>query len=159
LIPSYTIFSVFLLQANAPALVARLLERLLKSDKYAERRGAAFGVAGLVKGLGISSLKQYGIMDTLKAGVEDKAPRTREGALFGFECLCEKLGRLFEPYVIHILPLLLVCFSDPIVAVREATDNAARAIMGQLSGQGVKLVLPALMKVKRSFLLGSLSVR
>lgn len=134
-------------QANAPALVTRLLDRLLKSDKYAERRGAAFGLAGLVKGLGISSLRQYAIMDTLKAGVEDKSPRTREGALFGFEALCEKLGRLFEPYVIHILPLLLVCFSDPIVAVREATDNAARAIMGQLSGQGVKLVLPALMKV------------
>lgn len=49
--------------------------------------------------------------------------------------------------MIHILPVLLVCFSDPVVAVRDATDAAARAIMGQLSGQGVKLVLPALLKV------------
>lgn len=50
-------------------------------------------------------------------------------------------------YVIHILPVLLICFSDPVVAVRDATDAAARAIMSQLSGPGVKLVLPALMKV------------
>lgn len=49
--------------------------------------------------------------------------------------------------MIHILPVLLICFSDPVVAVRDATDAAARAIMSQLSGPGVKLVLPALMKV------------
>jgi hypothetical protein len=44
------------------------------------RRGAALGLAGAVKGLGISSLKAYGIMDRLKAGVEEKGDaNTREG--------------------------------------------------------------------------------
>lgn len=68
------------------------------------------------------------------------------GSLMAFERLSEKLGRLFEPYVIHILPMLLVCFGDTSPQVREATDGAARTIMGQLSAQGVKLVLPALLK-------------
>lgn len=132
---------------NAQALLSRLLKQMMQSEKYGERRGAAFGLAGVVKGLGLSSLKKYGVMDALKAGLEDRnSAKAREGALFGFECLCEKLGRLFEPYVIHILPLLLVCFSDQVVAVREAADSAARVIMAQLSGQGVKLVLPALLK-------------
>eukprot|EP00250_Pteridium_aquilinum_P013931 c21667_g1_i1 orf=228-8111(+) len=134
-------------QENAQVLLSRLLKQMMQSDKYGERRGAAFGLAGVVKGLGLSSLKKYGVMDALKAGVEDRiSAKAREGALFGFECLCEKLGRLFEPYVIHILPLLLVCFSDQVVAVREATDSCARVIMAHLSGQGVKLVLPALLK-------------
>ncbi|KAH9784187.1 protein ILITYHIA [Citrus sinensis] len=135
------------MQDEAPTLVSRLLDQLMKSDKYGERRGAAFGLAGVVKGFGISSLKKYGIAATLREGLADRnSAKRREGALLAFECLCEKLGRLFEPYVIQMLPLLLVAFSDQVVAVREAAECAARAMMSQLSAQGVKLVLPSLLK-------------
>jgi hypothetical protein len=129
------------------ALIQQLQAQLTTGQRYGDRRGAAFGLAGAVKGLGISALKAYGIVDALKLAVEDKAsPNSREGALLAFECLCMKLGRLFEPYVIHILPLLLSCFGDSSAGVREATEGAANAIMAQLSGQGVKLVLPGLLK-------------
>ncbi|KAH9728165.1 protein ILITYHIA [Citrus sinensis] len=135
------------MQDEAPTLVSRLLDQLMKSDKYGERRGAAFGLAGVLKGFGISSLKKYGIAATLREGLADRnSAKRREGALLAFECLCEKLGRLFEPYVIQMLPLLLVAFSDQVVAVREAAECAARAMMSQLSAQGVKLVLPSLLK-------------
>ncbi|KAK9146319.1 hypothetical protein Sjap_006222 [Stephania japonica] len=132
---------------EAQALVSMLLNKLMHSDKYGERRGAAFGLAGVVKGLGISCLKKNGIVAVLEQGLEDRnSAKAREGALLAFECLCENLGRLFEPYVIQMLPLLLVSFSDPVVAVREAAECAARAMMSQLSGPGVKLVLPSLLK-------------
>ncbi|POO02948.1 Proteasome component Ecm29/Translational activator Gcn [Trema orientale] len=134
-------------QDDAPTLVSRLLDQLMKSEKYGERRGAAFGLAGLVKGFGISCLKKYNIVTVLREGLADRnSAKCREGALLGFECLCETLGRLFEPYVIQMLPLLLVSFSDQVVAVREAAECAARAMMSQLSAQGVKLVLPSLLK-------------
>ena len=129
------------------ALVQRLLTLVTTGPRYGDRRGGAYGLSGVVKGLGISALKAYGVVDALKVAVEDKASASgREGALMAFECLCTKLGRLFEPYVIHILPLLLACFGDSNAGVREATEAAANAIMAQLSAQGVKLVLPGLMK-------------
>ncbi|KAJ0229809.1 Protein ILITYHIA [Hirschfeldia incana] len=132
---------------DSPALFSRLLDKLMKSDKYGERRGAAFGLAGVVMGFGISSLKQYGLIATLQEALIDRnLAKRREGALLAFECLCEKLGKLFEPYVIKMLPLLLVSFSDQVGAVREAAECAARAMMSHLSAYGVKLVLPSLLK-------------
>ncbi|KAG6741630.1 hypothetical protein POTOM_054905 [Populus tomentosa] len=132
---------------DAPALVSRLLDQLMNSDKYGERRGAAFGLAGVVKGYGISCLKKYGITAAIRESLADRSSaKHREGAQLAFECFCETLGKLFEPYVIQMLPLLLVSFSDQVVAVREAVECAACSMMSQLSAQGVKLVLPWILK-------------
>lgn len=46
------------------------METLQGGASYGERRGAAYGVAALVKGLGIASLKKYNIMNTLQEAVE-----------------------------------------------------------------------------------------
>ncbi|KAJ3394121.1 translational activator of GCN4 [Entophlyctis sp. JEL0112] len=128
-------------------LFDRLLRLLFLSPKYAERRGAAYGIAGAVKGRGIGSLKEFGIMGSLKDAIEDKKRyERREGALFAYEALCTTLGRLFEPHVIQILPLLLVCYGDSQHEVREATNYTCKAIMSKLSGHCVKLVMPSLLK-------------
>ncbi|KAJ6951920.1 eIF-2-alpha kinase activator GCN1 isoform X2 [Populus alba x Populus x berolinensis] len=133
---------------DAPALVSRLLDQLMNSDKYGERRGAAFGPAGVVKGYGISCSKKYGITAAIRESLADRSSvRHREGAQLAFECFCETLGKLFEPFVCDSnVAVLLVSFSDQVVAVREAAECAARSMMSQLSAQGVKLVLPLILK-------------
>merc|ERR550532_1747042 len=136
------------IKEEAPEIVNNLIATLLGGGEisYGERRGAAYGLAGFVKGLGILSLKQLDIMGKLTTAVTDKKqPKAREGALFAFEMLCTMLGRLFEPYIVHILPHLLLCFGDPVDHVREAADDCAKAVMSKLSAHGVKLVLPALL--------------
>lgn len=132
---------------EAPAMIKRLLQLLVKSDKYGERRGAAYGIAGIVKGLGILSLKQFDIMSKLTTYIQEKKNyKSREGALFAFEILCTTLGRLFEPYIVHVLPHLLQCFGDSSQYVRQAADDTAKVVMGKLSAHGVKLVLPSLLE-------------
>lgn len=194
---------------EAGALIEQLMKQLLEGEKYAERKGAAYGLAGVVKGMGILSLKQFNIVNELtvcvpgvglpgqalflfsdvhtvgrgarcyhslfglhcplvwmdhalhsqelmqatylsmvistllrvlicptnphpqpQEAIQDKAkPKYREGALMAFETLIGALGRLFEPYVIRLLPFLLVCFGDGNKDVREAAEDAAKAIV------------------------------
>ena len=61
-------------------------------------------------------------MQALKTAIEDrKNYRHREGALFAVEQLTVALGRLFEPYVVHLLPNLLHCYGDGNQYVREVS--------------------------------------
>lgn len=65
---------------DAPLLVKKLLHQLLESENYGERKGAAYGLAGLVKGMGILALKQLDIMNTLTSAIQDKKNyKRREG--------------------------------------------------------------------------------
>ncbi|XP_071537961.1 stalled ribosome sensor GCN1 [Panulirus ornatus] len=131
---------------ECPKLVSKLMTVLLQSENYGERKGAAYGLASLVKGMGILALKQLDIMNQLTKAIQDKKNyRHREGSLFALEQLCNMLGKLFEPYIVHILPHLLLCFGDTNQYVREATDDTAKAVMSKLSAHGVKLVLPSLL--------------
>lgn len=54
----------------------------MKSEKYGERRGAAFGLAGVVKGFGITSLKKYGIVSVLRDALADRFVPTSVNSSF-----------------------------------------------------------------------------
>jgi hypothetical protein len=127
-------------------LVDKLLGELVEAEKYAARRGAAYGLAGIIKGTGLRGFKQFGVMNRLRAATEDKKRyEARQGPMFAFETLSSTLGRHFEPYVTHILPLLLTSFGDGTSDVREATQDAAKVIMANMSAYGVKMMLPSLL--------------
>lgn len=131
---------------DTAGLVDSLFTQMLSAPKYAARRGAAYGLAGIIKGVGISSMKDFNIIGRLRAALDDKkSAESRQGAMFAFETLSATLGRLFEPYVEHLVPYLLTSFGDSSTDVREATQDAARVIMGNMSAYGVKLLLPSLL--------------
>ncbi|KAG6896538.1 hypothetical protein C0992_007574 [Termitomyces sp. T32_za158] len=138
---------VQLMRPRLASLVDNLMDDLFNSPKYATRRGAAYGLAGVLKGTGIGGMKEFNIIPRLRAATEDKKRyEPRQGVMFAFETLFSTLGRLFEPYITYVLPLLLSLFGDSTADVREATQDAARVIMGNLSGYGVKLILPSLLE-------------
>ena len=122
---------------------SRLFDKLFNEKNIAKRHGAAYGIAGLVKGCGIKSLGEFGVMRELEDAAEDKKnPVRREGVSFAFECLSLALGKYFEPYVIEALPLILKSLGDQSPEVREATDLAARQIMKNTTSFGVKKLIP-----------------
>ncbi|PKS07432.1 hypothetical protein jhhlp_006035 [Lomentospora prolificans] len=125
---------------------AEIMETLLSAKQYAVQRGAAYGLAGLVKGKGIGSLREYRVMSTLKGAMENKKEASeRESALLSYELLSVILGRVFEPYVIEIVPQLLTGFADGNPNVRDAALEAAKACFAKLSSYGVKKILPTLL--------------
>lgn len=137
---------VKLTRSSTPKLVEDLLQDLFNAPKYGERRGAAYGLAGVMMGVGIAGFKDFDLIERLRLASEDKKKyETRQGALFALETLSGTLGRNFEPYVIELLPSLLTSFGDATPDVREAAEDAAKVVMANLSGYGVKKILPTLL--------------
>ncbi|KAL4880474.1 armadillo-type protein [Aspergillus karnatakaensis] len=127
--------------------VQEMLDQLLQTKKYATQRGAAYGLAGIVKGRGISTLRQYRVMSHLQDASENKKePHQRLGALLAYELFATILGRTFEPYVIQVVPQLLASFGDPSMDVRDACLYTAKACFANLSSYGVKQILPTLLE-------------
>lgn len=124
----------------------QIMDQLLSSKKYAVQRGSAYGLAGLVMGRGIASLREYRILSTLTDAMDNKKEANqREAALLAYELLSTMLGRVFEPYVIQIVPQLLTGFGDANANVRDACLAAAKACFAKLSSYGVKKIMPTLL--------------
>ncbi|KAI9891925.1 MAG: translational activator of GCN4 [Vezdaea aestivalis] len=138
-----------LIRASAkqtPEYVQQMLDEIHKSKKFAARRGAAYGLAGIIHGKGISILKEYRILSTLRGGIENKKESNqRQGSLFAYELFSLILGPIFEPYVIEIVPQLLSSFGDANADVRQACLDAAKTCFANLSSFGVKQILPTLL--------------
>lgn len=128
---------------DAGKLIDQLYVDLTTSPKYATRRGAAYGIAGIIRGTGVVGLQKFNIIRRLRESASDKRTyEARQGASFAFETLARILGRGFEPYIIPLLPVILSSFGDGSPEVREATIDASKVIMGKLSGYGIKQIMP-----------------
>jgi HEAT repeat protein len=126
-------------------IIRSLLNSCFLGNTYGERKGASFGLAGAVKGLRLSSLKRFGILDALNVSVNSKESKAKEGALFCYEALYSFFGSAFEPYSVIILPNLLKCFGESDSSVKEAAHSASKILMANLTSHGVKMVLPKLL--------------
>jgi len=132
-------------QTRIEDLLDKLITDCLEGNSSAIRHGSAYGIAAAVKGSGIATLKKFGIVTRLEEACAEGSSDSKEGSLFGIQLLCTRLGLLFEPYVILLLPSLLKAFGDGSDDVRKAASKAVGVIMSKLSAHGVKLVLPAVL--------------
>ncbi|TMS37800.1 hypothetical protein L596_004659 [Steinernema carpocapsae] len=135
-----------LMPEQAKELLQHLLNLLFSESTYGERRGAAYGIGGIVKGLGLYQLSETEIMGEIKGSMMDKkSAKKREGGLFAMEMLSYSLGNLFEPYILQITKDMLLAFGDSNDSVRKSAEDASKAMMSILSVYGVKLLMPAIL--------------
>lgn len=121
----------------------QLTEKLLSESSLAVRRGAAYGIAGLVRGGGIASIGQTDLIRTLIDAMENKrSSSARQSAQFVIETLSMALQRHFEPYALQLMPLVLSSLGDPVFEVREATNDASRQVMKHTTAYGVSKLIP-----------------
>lgn len=126
--------------------IQQAMDGLLQSKTFASRRGAAYALAGIIQGTGISALREYRILSTLQTAMENKKNSNhRQGALFAYELMSLFLGKAFEPYTIIIVPQLLLGFGDGDADVRETCLDAAKTCFASLTSYGVKKILPTLL--------------
>jgi hypothetical protein len=135
------------IKSQVPTYVDNLFNVLMTAPSYGERRGAAYGLAGILKGVGMLSLRQLNVLQRLNDAVNNKSnAMQREGALLAYEMLTTMFAKVFEPYSVEILPNLLICFGDSDQNVRQAADDCAKATMANLTFTGVKMILPKLLE-------------
>lgn len=95
------------LRDESRALVPKLVVLLSTTEDYGERRGAAFGIAALVHGLGIVVMKDLELAATIKRMLSNKQNvKHRQGALFCFEMLCRLEAILSSVFTLTFLALL-----------------------------------------------------
>ncbi|PWN28930.1 ARM repeat-containing protein [Jaminaea rosea] len=137
------------IKGDVPRLVERLFTDLLQGAKYAHRRGAAYGLAGIIKGRGISAVAEFGVMSKLTQAIEDKSSvNARQSAVECYGIMAAILRRLFEPYIIEggVLHQLIASFGDSKAEVRDATEETAKVMMANVSAFCAKLMLPTLLE-------------
>lgn len=135
---------VFQFKDKVSGYIESLMQKLLDpAVRISVRKGAAWGIAGLVKGYGISALSEFDIIRSLVEAAEDKKESSRrESVAFLFEYLSIALKKFFEPYVIEVLPNILKNLGDAVPEVRNATAEATKAIMANTTSFGVSKLIP-----------------
>lgn len=108
-------------------------------------RGAAYAVAGLYKGLGMTQIQSTNVFTSIyRDCFENKKvdPIRKVSGLYFYETMSISLGRSFELYLDIVFPNILKCIADPKEDVRQAAQNALKTIMSDFSNLAIKKTLP-----------------
>ncbi|KAF9940838.1 translational elongation factor EF-1 alpha [Mortierella alpina] len=110
------------------------------------RKAHAVKVADEVKRLGlVATFHDAQLVKTLTSLLENKKqPAHRETAYMILAQVSKAVGQPGEPYLIPLVPKVLDGYADKVVSIRDAADEASKAIMALPSRYAVKLLLPVL---------------
>ncbi|KAG5481052.1 hypothetical protein LSCM1_06728 [Leishmania martiniquensis] len=125
--------------------VEKCLKQTIHSGSYVKKKAHAWGLVGVIKGLGLTSLRRYNVMGILRKAAHEKHVE-RSGAMVLLEVLCSEISPLFEPYALSMATELLEAVADTDPNISECADDAAKELMAKLSGVGLRQLIPRLVE-------------
>ncbi|KPI89976.1 hypothetical protein ABL78_0944 [Leptomonas seymouri] len=125
--------------------VEKCLKQCIHSGSYIKKKAHAWGLVGVIKGLGLTSLQRYNVMGILRKSAQEKHVE-RAGVMVLLEVLCSEMSPLFEPYALSMATELLEAVADSDSNVSECADDAAKELMAKLSGVGLRQLIPRLVE-------------
>ncbi|KPA78563.1 hypothetical protein ABB37_06163 [Leptomonas pyrrhocoris] len=125
--------------------VEKCLKQCIHSGSYIKKKAHAWGLVGVIKGLGLTSMQRYNVMGILRKSAQGKQVE-RSGVMVLLEVLCSEMATLFEPYALSMATELLEAVADPDPNVSECADDAAKELMAKLSGVGLRQLIPRLVE-------------
>lgn len=61
-------------------------------------------------------------------------------------CFIDILGRVFEPFIVRVIKVLMFFFGETNETVKDLALHATKLLMSKLTGYGVKIILPQLLQ-------------
>ncbi|KEG15173.1 hypothetical protein DQ04_00161130 [Trypanosoma grayi] len=123
--------------------VEKCLKQTIHSGSYIKKKAHAYGLVGVLQGLGLPSLRRYNIMETMQSMMREKQAE-RSGAMVLLEALSEVMGAKFEPYALAMCSGLLEGIADKDQKVSECADDASRVMVSSLTAVGLRQLIPRL---------------
>eukprot|EP01127_Copromyxa_protea_P019883 TRINITY_DN6540_c0_g3_i1.p1 TRINITY_DN6540_c0_g3~~TRINITY_DN6540_c0_g3_i1.p1 ORF type:complete len:2511 (-),score=671.28 TRINITY_DN6540_c0_g3_i1:99-7439(-) len=124
----------------------RCFDLAVGAENQNDRRGGAFCFGGLARGVGVSTvLITMGYLQEVTKNLKSTSVAAVQGSIFVVEALSIAGQRLWEPYIVHVLAPLMNCFGHKDKKVQEATRRTGKVIMQNVSGGGLRIVLPGIL--------------
>nr|CCC94358.1 conserved hypothetical protein [Trypanosoma congolense IL3000] len=123
--------------------VEKCLKQIFHSGSYVKKKAHAYGLAGVLKGLGLTSFRRYNILETLQRAMHEKQAE-RSGAMILLEVFSEVIGAKFEPYALAMSAGLLEGVADRDQKVSDCADDASRVMVKSLTSVGLRQLIPRL---------------
>ncbi|KAG8346488.1 hypothetical protein ERJ75_000937300 [Trypanosoma vivax] len=123
--------------------VDKCVKQIINSGSYIKKKAHAYGLAGVLHGIGLTSLRRYSIIETMQSAAKQKQPE-RSGVMILLEVMCEVMGAKFEPYALSLANTLLEGVADKDPKVAECADDASRVMVRSLTAVGLRQLIPYL---------------
>ena len=109
-----------------------------------KKRGSAYGLAAILKGLGIDSFVKFGVLERFDDIINNKKASVveRGSVLMALEGLSAVLKSTLEPYLPELVPFVLDCYADS--QLMTQAQSTIKTMVSGLSARGVRSVLPLL---------------